>query len=91
MKRTNISEIIAEIKSYQLMQEELKAQIEELKLEAIEYLNENEIEEFQCDAGRITYREVISRTFNTTAFKKDFMDVYNEYLRTSSAMRFTCK
>lgn len=87
---TNIKTIIKEIKEYQAMQEELKKQIEELKSEAIEYLNMNEINEFMCDEGKVTYREVISTRFDSTAFKKDFADVYAEYSRKTSSMRFTC-
>ena len=89
-KVTNINEVIKEIKEYQLMQDELKKQIEELKNEAIEYLNDNEIDELLTDEGKITYREVISKRFDSTSFKKDFLDVYEEYTKATSSMRFTC-
>ena len=82
--------VIKEIKEYQKIQEELKAEIEKLKVEAIEYLNENEIDEYLCEDGKITYREVISNRFDSTSFKKDFLDIYKEYTRKTSSMRFTC-
>ena len=90
-KTTNIKEVIKEIKEYQAMQEELKKQINELKEEAIEWLDENEIDEILTDEGKITYREVISKRFNSTQFKKDFADIYDEYTTQTSNMRFTCK
>lgn len=90
-KTTNIKAIIKEIKEYQAMQDELKKQIEVLKTEAIDYLDENEIDEFMCDEGKITYREVISKRFDSTSFKKDFADMYAEYSKDTSSMRFTCK
>lgn len=90
-KTTNIKEVIKEIKEYQAMQDELKKQINELKEEAIEWLDENEIDEILTDEGKITYREVISKRFNSTAFKKDFADIYDEYTTKTSNMRFTCK
>lgn len=88
---TNIKEVIKEIKEYQAMQDELKKQINELKEEAIEWLDENELDEILTDEGKITYREVISKRFNSTAFKKDFADIYDEYTTQTSNMRFTCK
>lgn len=90
-KTTNIKDVIREIKEYQAMQDELKKQINELKEEAIEWLDENEIDEILTDEGKITYREVISKRFNSTAFKKDFADIYDEYTTQTSNMRFTCK
>lgn len=85
---TNIKDVI---KEYQAMQDELKKQINELKEEAIEWLDENELDEILTDEGKITYREVISKRFNSTAFKKDFADIYDEYTTQTSNMRFTCK
>lgn len=90
-KTTNINEVIKELKEYQMMQDELKRQIEELKAEAVEYLATNEIDEYLCDEGKVTYREVISSRFDSTAFKKDFADIYAEYTRKTSNMRFTCR
>lgn len=88
---TNIKDVIKEIKEYQAMQDELKKQINELKEEAIEWLDENELDEILTDEGKITYREVISKRFNSTAFKKNFADIYDEYTTKTSNMRFTCK
>lgn len=85
-----INEIIKEIKEYQQMQEQLKSEIEKLKADAIEYLDQNQIDEYLCDEGKITYRQVISNRFDSTSFKKDFGDVYEEYLKKTSNMRFTC-
>ena len=92
MKKSNINiiSVIKEIKEYQKIQEELKAEIEKLKVEVIEYLNENAIDEYLCEDGKITYREVISNRFDSTSFKKDFLDIYKEYTKKTSSMRFTC-
>lgn len=90
-KAININETIKSIKEYQAMQDELKQQINELKAEAIEWLDENELDEILTEEGKITYREVISKRFNSTAFKKDFADIYDEYTTQTSNMRFTCK
>ena len=92
MTKTNksINEVIKEIKEYQELQEQLKAQIEELKAEAIEYLNDNQLDEYMCDTGKVTYREVLSNRFQSTEFKKIHADLYNAFTKKTSSMRFTC-
>lgn len=89
-KTTNINAIIKEIKEYQDIEDQLKAEIEKLKLEAIAYLNENEIDEYMCDDGKVTYREVISKRFASTEFKKLHADLYEAFTKKTSSMRFTC-
>lgn len=88
---TNINEVIKELKEYEALQEQLKKEYEALKKQAIEYMAEQGIDEVVADAGKVTYREVLSKRFDSTAFKKDFQDVYEEYTRQTSSMRFTCK
>lgn len=90
-KKINIDEVIREIKEYQAMQDELKKQLEALKEDAVKYLEAHEIDEYLSDAGKITYREVISNRFDSTSFKKDFGDIYEEYTRKTSSKRFTCR
>lgn len=90
MTKTNINAIIKEIKEYQAMQDDLKKQIELLKADAIDYLNKHHIDEYLSDEGKVTYRQVISKRFDSTAFKRDFADVYAEYTKQTSSMRFTC-
>ena len=51
---TNINEVIKELKEYQDMQDALKVEIEKLKAEAIEYLDQNKIDEYTCTDGKVT-------------------------------------
>ena len=66
----DMASIIKEYKEYQEIQNQLKAQMEALRAEAIEILSEESIDEYVCDEGKITYREVISKRCDTTQFKK---------------------
>ena len=88
-KNIDIESTIKELKAFTELQEQLKAEIDALKADAIEYMTAQGIDEVVTDDGKITYREVISRRFNSTEFKKDFFDIYNEYTKMTSAMRFT--
>lgn len=86
----SINQVIKEIKEFQEMQEQLKAEIEALKAEAIEYMNDQGVDEVLTDEGKITYREVISNRFDSTSFKKSYADLYAEFIKKTSNMRFTC-
>lgn len=90
MKNTNINEIIREYKEYAAMAEQLKAEMDVLKKEAIEYMDENGVDEVVTDEGKITYRDVISNRFQTTEFKKKFADLYKAYTAPTVNKRFTC-
>lgn len=87
---TNINEAIRQIKEYQDLQEQVKAEIEALKAECIEYLDEHATDEYLCDEGKITYREVLSNRFQSTEFKKIHGDLYKAFTRQTASMRFTC-
>jgi len=86
----NINEVIREIKEYMDMQDQLKQEIEALKAQAIEYMDDNGVDEVLTDAGKITYREVITNRFDSTSFKKVHSDLYAEFVKKTSNMRFTC-
>ena len=86
---TNINDVIRELKEYEEIKEQLANEIEQLKAQAIEYLRENGMDEVVTDDGKVTYREVIGRRFDTTSFKKDFIDIYEAYTKQTSMMRFT--
>lgn len=92
MNDTNktMTEIIREIREYQQMQDDLKTEVERLKAEAIDILQANGVDEFITDAGKVTYREVISNRFQTTEFKKAFADLYKTFTKPTSCMKFTC-
>ena len=87
-KRMN--EIVKEYKEYAEMVEALKKEMDQLKEEAIEIMGEAHIDEFTCDEGKITYREVLTKRFASTEFKKLHLALYEAFLKQTSSMRFTC-
>lgn len=88
-KKTNIEETIKELREFTEMQNQIKAEIEALKVECIEYMTAEGIDEIVTDDGKVTYREVISNRFDTTAFKKKFLELYKAYVKQTTARRFT--
>ena len=85
-----LSAIIKEYKEYQTLEAPLKEQMEELKAEAIEIMGTEAIDEYNCDEGKVTYREVLSKRFASTEFKKVHADLYAAFTKQTSSMRFTC-
>lgn len=87
--KKDIKEIMRELAEYTSMKEELEAQIDMLKDEVKEYMKDNDVDEVLTDDGKATWREVISNRFDSTSFKKDFLDVYKAYVKKTSCKRFT--
>lgn len=85
-----ISGIMKELAEYTAMADELKLQIESLQDEVKAYMTENNVDEVLTENGeKATWREVISNRFDSTAFKKDFLDIYKEYTKKTTCKRFT--
>lgn len=87
---TNIKNLIAELKEYEAIKQELAKEVDRLKDEIIEYLKAEDTDEYTCDEGKVTYREVISKRFATTEFKKIHKDLYEAFTKQTTNMRFTC-
>ena len=85
----NMTSIIRQLKEYDAIEKELKKEVEALKKEAIEYMTENGIDEYMTDEGKVTYREVISKRFASTEFKKIHADLYSAFCKQTANMRFT--
>ena len=86
----NIEIIMKDLAEMTAMQEELKATIDSLQDEVKAYMTAEGVDEVVAENGdKATWREVISNRFDSTAFKKDFADVYREYTRRTTYRRFT--
>lgn len=88
--RKSMNQIIAEYKEYAKLEAELKEQMEILKAQAIEILGEQAVDEYTCDEGKVTYRDVISNRFCSTEFKKIHEDLYTAFCKPTTSKRFTC-
>lgn len=62
--------------------DELKKREENMKLQILQYMAQNGMKKLSQDGVDITYRNgVITSRFDSTAFKKDHPDLYNQYKR----------
>lgn len=92
MTSRRMNKVLAELKEYNQMKKQLDAQIKALQDECKEYMTEHELSELFNDDNSIVarYSEVISTKFDTTAFKKsEWSELYQEYSKKVTSMRFT--
>ena len=88
--KKDINATMKELKEMTELLEETKAEIEALQDEVKAYMAENEVDEVIGENGeKATFRKVISNRFDSTSFKKDFMDVYKAYTKKTEYKRFT--
>lgn len=88
----NINVAIKELKTYLSLKKELDAQIKVIEDQIKEYMTENNLQELLTDdlLTVCRYKEVISKRFDTTAFKKsEWAELYNDFCKESKTMRFT--
>ena len=92
MKNERMNKVLGELKEYARMKKELENEIAKLQDECKEYMTENNLEELFNEDNSIVarYTEVISNRFDSTAFKKsEWSELYKEYSKEITSMRFT--
>lgn len=85
----NINEIMRELAQYMRMQEETSAIIDGLKDTIKEYMQQNGLETLASDEHKATFKSVSSSRIDTTAFKKAFPSMAEQFTKTSTTKRFT--
>ena len=81
---------IETIKSLELQVEALKNRIESLKKEIKDYMGEDEVLEYK-DVTLVTYKTSIRRSFDTSSFKKEHIDLYSKFLKEQEIRTFLIK
>lgn len=85
----NVRETMKELAQYLRMQEELAETVEGLKDQIKAYMAENGLETLASDEHKATYKAVSSSRIDTTAFKKAFPSIAEQFTKTTVATRFT--
>lgn len=91
MNNTTIDEKIIEIRALESEVKRLQEQIDSIKNEIKSEMEKRNVDEIKTSLFSISYKDVISNRFDTTAFKKDNAEIYNYYLKESVSRRFTIK
>jgi len=87
----NINEVMAELKNYMDMKDELQAEIEALQDQVKSYMTEAGVDEvIGANGEKATWRNVVSNRFDSTAFKKsEWGELYKEFCKRTEYLRFT--
>ena len=85
----NINETMKELAQYLRMQEEIAETVEGLKDQIKAYMKENGLETLASDEHKATYKAVSSSRIDTTAFKKAFPSMAEQFTKTTTSTRFT--
>lgn len=85
----NIQETMKELAQYIRMQEEIDQTIEGLKDRIKAYMQQNQLETLASDEHKATYKTVTSSRIDTTAFKKAFPSMAEQFTKTTTSQRFT--
>lgn len=85
----NINETMRELAQYTRIQEETTAIIDGLKDQIKAYMQENGLETLASDEHKATYKTVSSSRIDTTAFKKAFPSMAEQFTKTITSQRFT--
>ena len=83
------NETMKELAQYIRMQEEISETVEGLKDQIKAYMKENGLETLASDEHKATYKTVSSSRIDTTAFKKAFPSMAEQFTRTITSTRFT--
>ena len=85
----SINETMKELAQYIRMQDEISQTIEGLKDQIKAYMQQNKLETLASDEHKATYKTVSSSRIDTTAFKKAFPSMAEQFTKTTTSTRFT--
>ena len=85
----DINTIMKQLAEYNRIADETNAIIESLKDEIKTYMKDNNTDIVIGNEHKAMYKTVVSNRFNSSAFKKEHGDLYNEYVKPVTSMRFT--
>lgn len=89
MSTLELTTMIAQLKEWESIMEEAKAEAEAIKDELKQLMIDRGVEELEAGEHIIRYTTVISNRFDTTAFKKAYNNIYQMYTKQSTSRRFT--
>lgn len=89
MTNTNLEEEIRTIKALESKLEELK-ELKEEKENIIKTVMDNAgVEEMSIGAFCVRFQNVVRNNFNTSAFKKKYLELYNAFIKQSTYRKFS--
>lgn len=85
----NLENEIRLIKAIEFKLEELKELKDEKEAEIKKLLDEAGLEELQVGAYTVRFSNIVRNNFNTSAFKKKYLELYNAFIKQTNYRKFT--
>lgn len=80
---------ITKMQEWEALAEEAKAEAESLRDEIKSEMLERNLEELEAGKFIVRWTSVLSNRFDTTAFKKQYGELYRKYTKQVSSRRFS--
>ena len=89
MGQKELAEKVKELKGLKQMAEELAAEIASIEDDIKAEMTARGVSEMLVDVFKVRWTKVLSRRFDTTAFKATHTDLYGQYLKEVETRRFS--
>ena len=86
---SNLEDEIKAIRALEAKEQELKELRQEKEALVKKVLDEAGIEELKVGAFTVRFTNVVKNNFNTTAFKKKYLELYNAFIKQTNYRKFT--
>lgn len=86
---TNLENEIRDIRTLEAKIQELDEMKKEKEVLIKSVLDEAGVEELQIGAFTVRFTNIVRNNFNTTAFKKKYLELYNAFIKQSNYRKFT--
>jgi predicted phage-related endonuclease len=89
MTTNELTKTVRNLKDLMMMKSELDAEIEAAQDTIKAEMTARDTDEMTVDMFKVRWTKVISRRFDTTAFKKEHEDIYNLFTKATETRRFS--
>lgn len=89
MSTNELTAKVRKLKRLQLKAEELNDEIKAVQDELKAIMTAQNLEEMKAGTFKIRFIPVTSNLFDTAAFKKTHLDLYNQYIKQTTSRRFS--
>lgn len=86
---SNLENEIRDIRTLEAKIQELDEMKKEKEALIKSVLDEAGVEELQIGAFTVRFTNIVRNNFNTTAFKKKYLELYNAFIKQSNYRKFT--
>ncbi len=88
MSSMEISKQVKELRELRRMADEIAAEIDSIQDAIKEEMTARNVEEMTGDDYKITWKSVVSRRFDSAAFRSTHSELFNQYTKESTSRRF---